>query len=119
MDSDFLKDIRCFYLMNGQVVFAEYFGLGDETNNPQVRNAVMVMIGQNKQIAMSTAYPFTNIDETFELNRDHVTVGTELRWNPQLMNEYDNFWQQLRAKAAGIIMPGSPQATAPIKPVQR
>jgi hypothetical protein len=107
------KDIRVFYLMNGQVIFADFFQCDEDTGDYKVTNAVMVMIGQNKQIAMSTAYPFSNIDEEIPINRDHVTTMSSLDWNPQLVKEYDNFWEQLRAKAAGIILPGDPNNKMP------
>lgn len=106
MGDEILKrDIRCFYMMNGQVIFAEVESEDEDTGNYLVKNAVMVMIGQNKQIAMSTAFPFTNIDEPYEINWRHVTVQTDLNWNNQLIDQFDAFWTQLRAKAAGIITP--------------
>ena len=107
------KDICCFYLMNGQVLFADYQEEDEDTCDYIIKNAVSVMIGQNRQIAMSTAYPFSNIDMPMTLNRDHVTVRTDLEWNAQLIKEYENFWDALRAKAAGIILPGDPRNQMP------
>lgn len=102
------KDVRCFYLMNGQVLFADWQGMDSDTGDYIVKNAVLVMIGQGKQIQMTTAYPFSNIDEPLEINRDHVTVATSMDWNAQLSGEYEKFWEALRAKAAGIVLPGDP-----------
>ena len=99
-------DIRVFYMMNGQILFAEYFGDDGDSDDFIIRHAVMVMIGQNKQIGMSTAYPFTNIDDDILLSWRQVTTVSELNWNLQLVKEYHAFWTQLRAKAAGIILPG-------------
>lgn len=111
------RDIRAFYLMNGQIIFAELMGLDDDTEDYIIKQATMVMIGQQKNIAMSTAYPFSNIDDTVNLNWRNVTVTTDLTWNKQLVAEYDKFWQQIRAQAAGIILPGQAPGAAPIKPV--
>lgn len=106
-------DIRVFYLMNGQILFAEFFGTDEETDDFVIRHAVMVMIGQNKQIGMSTAYPFTNIDDDVILSWRQVTASSDLNWNRQLVGEYEKFWTQLQAKAAGIILPGQPGSQMP------
>lgn len=93
------KDLRCFYLMNGQIIFAEYLGEVDDTDDILIKGAVMVMIGQNKQVGMSTAFPFTHIDNKIELGWRQVTTSSSLKWNKSLMREYDKFWEALRAKA--------------------
>jgi len=99
-------DIRVFYLMNGQILFAEFFGTIEDSDDYIIRHAVMVMIGQNKQIGMSTAYPFTNIDDDIILSWRHVTATSDLNWNQQLISEYEKFWQSIRAATAGIVLPG-------------
>jgi len=101
------ETLNAFYLMNGQIIFAELTKPRKIGEGYFIRHAVMVMIGQNKQLAMSTAYPFTNIDDTIELNADHVTAVSDIEWNEQMVAEYGNFWTQLRAKAAGIILDGT------------
>jgi hypothetical protein len=106
-------EITCFYLMNGQIIFAELVCPLEQGHGYMIQHATMVMIGQAKQLAMSTAYPFTNIDDTIELNADHVTGCSSLDWNTQLVTEYGNFWTQLRAKAAGIIIPGDAKKPGP------
>lgn len=106
-------ELKCFYLMNGQIIFAELVSPLEQGHGYMIQHATMVMIGQAKQLAMSTAYPFTNIDDTIELNAAHVTGHSSLDWNKQLVTEYGNFWTQLRAKAAGIIMPGEEKPTGP------
>jgi len=107
-------DIRVFYLMNGQILFAEFVELDVDSDDFIIRGATMVMLGQQKQIAMSTAYPFTNIEETIQLSWRQVTAHSSLDWNQQLIGEYEKFWQQLRAAAAGIILPGQQgRPTAP------
>jgi len=101
-----VEDIHAYYMMNGQVIFANFIGMDEDTDDYIVERPVMVMIGQGKQIAMSTAYPFSNIDDKIRLNWHHVTTSSSLEWNEQLTKEYGNFWQQIRAKAAGIVMAG-------------
>lgn len=116
-----VEDVHVFYMMNGQVIFANFLGIDEDTDELVVERPVMVMIGQNKQIAMSTAYPFTNIDEKIKLNWRHVTTWNSLEWNTQLVGEYGKFWEALRAKAAGIeIVPaGGMPKTGPIDLSQR
>jgi hypothetical protein len=91
------KNIHVFYLMNGQILLADYFGEEEDTGDYIIKGAVMVMIGQNKQIGMSTAYPFTHIDDKIELNCGHVTTKASMAWNKQLCGEYDKFWESLAA----------------------
>jgi hypothetical protein len=68
-----------------------------------IKGAVSVMIaganGANKQIGMSTAFPFTHIDSELLLNEGHVTSTASLKWNKSLMSEYDKFWEAVRAAA--------------------
>jgi hypothetical protein len=85
--------------MNGQIIFAEYLGEVDDTDDILIKGAVHVMIGQNKQIGMSTAFPFTNIDDKIELAWRQITTSSSLDWNKSLMEEYDKFWEAVRAKA--------------------
>jgi hypothetical protein len=113
------KEVRCFYLMNGQIIFAEYFGLvGNDTDDYLIKGAVMVMIGQKKQLGMSTAFPFTNIDDKIELSWRQVTTHTSLEWNKSLLREYDKFWDKVRAAASGIeVVPAGTAVPRNLKPV--
>lgn len=107
------QDIKVFYMMNGQIIFADLVEEDEDTCDYIVKRPVMVMIGQNKQIQMSTAYPFSQIDAEIALNWRQVTAKSDLGWNTQLCAEYNNFWTQLTAQAAGIVLPGNGPAPAP------
>ena len=109
------KDIRVFYMMNGQILFAEFVGMTEDADY-MLKGCVMVMIGQNKQIGMSTAYPFTEMGSTVEINRDHISVCAALAWNAHLCKEYDAFWAKVRQQQSGIeIVPAN--AVPPTRPV--
>lgn len=121
------KDIRCFYLMNGQIIFAEHLGEVDDTDDILIKGAVTVMItqgapGGQKQIGMSTAFPFTHIDDKIELGWRQITASSSLKWNKSLMREYDKFWEAVRAKAlkdaTGIeVVPAGTTVPGNLKPV--
>jgi hypothetical protein len=98
---DFMKDkdIRVFYLMNGQIIFAQYIGTDEDTGDITIKGAVMVMIGQNKQLGMSTAYPFTHIDNEIQISKRQITTSASLDWNKSLIREYGNFWDAVRSAA--------------------
>lgn len=108
-------NLHVFYMMNGQIIFADLKGENEDTCDYIVSGAAMVMIGQGNQIQMSTAFPFSSIELPVELSWRLVTAKTSLDWNKQLGMQYDNFWEQIRAKAAGIeIVPAG--AGPPIGP---
>jgi hypothetical protein len=90
--------IRVFYLVNGQIIFAEFIE-ENEDSDLIIRRPVSVMLGQNQQIGMSTAFPFSHIDDKFSLNWRQLITSSSLDWNPSLRREYGNFWTQMTEKA--------------------
>jgi ubiquinone biosynthesis protein UbiJ len=92
------QDIRVFYLVNGQIIFAEFIEENDDSDMI-IKRPVSVMLGQNKQIGMSTAFPFSHIDATFALNWRQLITSSSLDWNPSLIREFGNFWTQMTEKA--------------------
>ncbi len=124
-----MENIFVFYLMSGQVLFAEFLETDLDTDEYIIRNAVDVRLGKTKQIengvenekpkiGMQTAYPFTNLDGRIRLNWRHVTSMSSLQWNVQLVDEYGKFWQRVKAQAAGIHLPGNGSIARPtiVKP---
>jgi hypothetical protein len=117
------RDIRCFYLMNGQIIFAEYIDEDEDTDDIIIKRAVAVMIGPKQQIGMSTAFPFSDIDDKLQLGWRQVTTSSSLDWNESLRREYDNFWKAIAAKklkdATGIEVVPAGTNIPPLRPVGR
>jgi hypothetical protein len=112
------KDLRVYYLMNGQILFSEHIGINEDTGDVILRRPVMVMLGEQKQLGMSTAYPFTDVDANIQLNRNQITTSGSLDWNPQFMTEYDKFWdalmERVMAERSGIqIVPAGGSGIVP------
>ncbi len=116
-----MEEINVFYMFNGQILFAEYIGIDSNTDEYIIKNPVAIQVGQGKQIGMQTAYPFTNFDTDIRLNWRHVTTTMNMSWNKQLIDEYNKFWERVRAQSSGIILPGNGSIATPgprpIKPV--
>jgi hypothetical protein len=101
MKKDQTPDIRVFYLVNGQILFAEFIE-EDDDSDWIIERPVMVMLnnqGGQKQIGMSTAFPFSDIKDTFALNWRQVITSSSLAWNPSLIREFGNFWNAMDEKA--------------------
>ena len=115
MEDERKQDIHVLYLMNGQIIFADYIESDADTDDHIVKGPLIVMLGQGKQIAMSTAYPFSNIEDEIGISWRQVTAMSSLGWNPHLIGEYNKFWTQLKAQAAGIILPGQGNTPPPMR----
>jgi hypothetical protein len=95
---DIDPDIRVLYMLNGQTIFAEFIGI-DENDDLIVSRPTAVMVGPNKQMAMTTAFPFSDIREPVTIAWRQVTCTASLSWNPTLIREYGNFWDQVHKAA--------------------
>jgi hypothetical protein len=94
-----VKDLRVFYMTNGQILFADLIDVNDE-DDYVVCGPVQVQLGQApKQIGMSMAFPFSDQTLPIRLNWRLVTTQTSLDWNPSLIREYGNFWLAVQKKA--------------------
>lgn len=96
------RNLRMYYLMNGMQIMAEYIQTHDN-----IKNGVAIIMQPPQQggqpgIAMMNAFPFSEPDTQLKLNMDHVLVSDDITWNTQMVNQYDEFWLTLKAKAAGL-----------------
>ncbi len=103
--------LKICYMMNGMHLLIEVVGKTDKYIEFKNGVALMIQPDQNdptkSSVAMMNAFPYTEPDTEMKLTREQIMAMSDMEWNKGMVKQYDGFWTQLKAKAAGIILPGS------------
>jgi len=99
-------------MMNGMHIIAQVVGDPNSQGTIQIKDAVAVIIqpaqkpNQQPGVAMMNAFPYTQPGTALKLNKDHIMASDDINWNKTMVEQYEQFWLTLRAKASGLDLSG-------------
>lgn len=104
-----MKNIKLFKMINGEVILTEMEGITDENMYILIYPSMIVHMNENGQIGFGKYLPFSDYKKDIFLNPKAIAVESEPA--PDLINTYEQWVTQMKARESGIILPGSAPKT--------